>query len=325
MKAAMYAQYGSPDVIRLVEVDTPSPREDEVLVSVKAASLNAFDWHMLRAKPFLVRLMGGGFLRPKVQVLGADLAGTVEAVGQQVTQFKPGDAVFGEITSSGTGAFAEYACAREKYLAPMPAGMTFEEAAALPMAGMTALQGLRDIGKIQAGQKVLIQGASGGVGTYAVQIAKADGAHVTAVCSTAKVDLMRELGADEVIDYTKVDFTRGEQRYDLILAANGYHSLADYKRVLSDKGIYVMAGGQNGQLFQAVLLGSFYSEKEGKKMAALSAVTRQEDLLTLKELVEAGKVKSVIDRSYPLDQVADAMRHLEEGHARGKIILTMLM
>ena len=323
MKAAMYTQYGSPDVIRLLEVDIPTPREDEVLVRVKAASLNAFDWHMLRAKPFVVRLMGGGLMKPKVQVLGADLAGTVESVGSAVQQLKPGDEVFGEITSSGTGAFAEYACAREKYLARMPAGMTFEEAAALPMAGMTALQGLRDIGKIQAGQKVLIQGASGGVGSYAVQIARAYGAHVTAVCSTAKVELMRELGADEVIDYTKEDFTQGEQRYDLILAANGYHSLADYKRALTDQGIYVMAGGNNAQLFQAVLLGSFYSEKEGKKMAAFTAATRQEDLQALKELVEAGKVKSVIDRSYPLNQVAEAMRYLEEGHARGKIVLTM--
>jgi NADPH:quinone reductase-like Zn-dependent oxidoreductase len=323
MKAIVYLKYGSPDVLELKEVEKPIPKDNEVLVKVHAASLNAYDWHLLTADIFLVRLMGGGLLKPKNQILGADLAGQVEAVGRNVKQFQPGDEVFGDLSGCGSGGFAEYVSVPENVLALKPANLTFEETAAVPMAAVTALQGLRDKGQIQPGQKVLIHGASGGVGTFAVQIAKSFGAEVTAVCSTRNVDLARSMGADQVIDYTKENFTQNEQRYDLILAANGYHSLSDYKRALSPKGIYVMTGGSMAQIFQAMLLGPWISMTGSKKMGALSAEPNQKDLVFMKELLEAGKVVPVIDRRYPLSKVAEALRYLGEGHAQGKVVITV--
>jgi len=266
MKAIVYTKYGSPDVLQLKEVENPSPKDDEVLIKIHAASVNAADLHLLRADPFLVRLMGGGLLKPKNKILGADIAGQVEAVGRNVKQFKPGDEVFGDISGCGWGGFAEYVCASEKALALKPANMTFEEAAAVPMAAVTALQGLHEKGRIQPGQKVLINGASGGVGTFAVQIAESFGAEITAVCSTRKLDMMRSIGADHVIDYTQEDFTQNGQRYDLIIAANGYHPISAYKRALGPKGIYVMTGGSTAQIFQALLLGPWMSMTGSKKM-----------------------------------------------------------
>ena len=323
MKAIVYTKYGPPDVLNLEEVREPTPRDDEVLIKVHAASANARDWRLLRADPFLVRLMGGGLLKPKHNTLGSDIAGRVEAVGGNVKQFQPGDEVFGDLSGCGFGGFADYVCASEDALALKPASLTFEEAAAAPMAAVTALQGLRDKGRIQPGQKVLINGASGGVGTLAVQIAKSFGAEVTGVCSTRKSDMVRSIGADHVIDYTQEDFTRNGQRYDLILAVNGYRPISDYKRALNAKGIYVMVGGSTAQIFQALLLGPWMSMTGSKKMGALSAKPDQEDLVFVKELVEAGKVMPVIDRRYPLSEVGEALRYLEEGHAGGKVVITV--
>ncbi len=279
--------------------------------------MNAYDWHMTSGKPFLVRLMGGGLLRPKKQIVGSDFAGRVESVGRDVRQFKPGDEVYGM-----GGGFAEYVCKREDRLALKPANTTFEEAAAVPMAAVTALQGLRDKGKIHSGQKVLINGASGGVGTFAVQIAKSFGAEVTAVCSTRNLDKARSIGADHVIDYTKEDFTKNGERYDLILAANGSRSILDYKRALSPGGIWVCTGGSLAQLFLSMLLGPLISKTGSRKMGSMMAQQNQEDLVFLKGLIEAGRVVPFIERRYPLSQAADALRYLEEGHAQGKIVLT---
>jgi len=320
MKAIVCTKYGPPDVLQLKEAQKPAPKDDEVLIEVHAASLNAYDWHLLTADIFLVRLMGGGLLKPKNKIPGADIAGRVEAVGRNVTQFEPGDDVFGDI---GRGGFAEYACARENRLASKPANLSFEEAAAVPMAALTALQGLRDKGRIQPGQKVLINGASGGVGTFAVQIAKSFGAEVTAVCSTGKMDMARSIGADQVIDYTKEDFTKNGQHYDLIFAANGYHPILDYRRALGPKGIYVVAGGTWAQMFQATLLGPWISMTGSKKMGGVSAKVSQKDLVFIKELLEAGKIRPVIDRRYPLSEVPEALRYLGEGHARGKVVITL--
>ena len=324
MKAIVYTKYGPPDVLNLEEVREPTPRDDEVLIKVHAASANARDWRLLRADPFLVRL-NLGLLKPKHNTLGSDIAGRVEAVGGNVKQFQPGDEVFGDLSGGGFGGggFAEYVCASEDALALKPASLTFEEAAAAPMAAVTALQGLRDKGRIQPGQKVLINGASGGVGTLAVQIAKSFGAEVTGVCSTRKSDMVRSIGADHVIDYTQEDFTRNGQRYDLILAVNGYRPISDYKRALNAKGIYVMVGGSTAQIFQALLLGPWMSMTGSEKMGALSAKPDQEDLVFVKELVEAGKVMPVIDRRYPLSEVGEALRYLEEGHAGGKVVITL--
>ena len=319
MKAIIYTKYGSPDVLQITEVEKPAPTDDEVLIKIHAASVNAYDWHFLTADIFLIRIMGGGLLKPKYTRLGADIAGRVEAVGRNVKQFQPDDEVFGMIQ----GGFAEYACAPENALVLKPSNLSFEAAAAVPMAAVTALQGLRDTGQIQPGQKVLIHGASGGVGTFALQIAKSFGAEVTAVCSTRNLDQARSLGADHVIDYTKEDFAQNGQQYDLILAANGYRSLSAYKRALTPKGIYVMAGGSMAQIFQAMLMGSWMSETGGKKMGGVSAKRSQKDLVIIKELVEAGKVVPVIDRCYPLNEAAEALRYLGEGHARGKVVITV--
>jgi len=288
------------------------------LIKVHAVAINAGDWYMLSGKPFLVRLMTGGLLKPKNKILGWDIAGRVEAVGRNVKQFQPGDEVFG---ACGCGGFAEYVCASENALVLKPASMTFEEVAAVPVAAVTALQGLRDKGKIQSGQKVLINGASGGVGTFAVQIAKSFGAEVTAVCSTRNLDMARSIGADQVIDYTQEDFTKSGQGYDLILAANGYHSISDYKRALSPKGIYVVTGGSMAQIFQGMLLGPLISMTGSKKMGNSATKMNKKDLAFMKELLEAGKVMPVIDRRYTLSEVPEALRYLGEGHARGKIVI----
>ena len=317
MKAIVCQKYGSPDVLKLEEVQKPTPSEDEVLVKVHAASANPVDWHILRGKPFLVRLMGFGLLKPKNKILGADVAGRVEAVGRKVKQFQPGDDVFG----CEWGGFAEYVCASENALVLKPANLTFEEVAAVPLAALTALQGLRDKGQIQPGQKVLIHGASGGVGTFAVQIAKSFGAEVTAVCSTRNLEMARSLGADQVIDYTQEDFTQKEQRYDLILAVEGNRSILEYKSVLSSKGICVFVGG--ARWIQAMLLGPLISMTGSKKMASMLTKPNKKDLVFMKELLEAGKVVPVIDKRYPLSEVPEALRYLEKGHARGKVVITL--
>ena len=321
MQAIVYHNYGSPDVLKLEEVQKPVPQDDEVLVKVIAASTAAGDWHLLRAKPFLVRFMYG-LLKPKYKILGADVAGRVEAVGRNVTQFQPGDEVFGDLSNCGFGAFAEYAVAPETALALKPTRLTFEEAAAVPVSAVTALLGLRH-GQIRPGQKVLINGASGGVGTFAVQIAKAFGAEVTAVCSTSKVELVRSLGADHVIDYTQADFTQNGQQYDLILAANGYQPLSAYQRALSPQGHYVMTGGSTAQMFEAMLLGPWRSRNSSQKMGNILAKPTQKDLIFMGQLIEAGKVTPVIDRRYPLRDVADAIRYLEAGHAKGKVVIAV--
>ncbi len=323
MKAIVYQKYGSPDVLRLQEVEKPTLKDDQVLIRVHAASINARDWHLLTADVFLVRLMGGALLKPKNTILGSDIAGRVEAIGRNVKQFQPGDEVFGDISANGDGGFAEYVSVPESALAQKPANLSFEQAAAVPLAAVTALQGLRDKGQIQSGHKVLINGASGGVGTFAVQIAKSFGAQVTAVCSTRNLDLARLIGADHVIDYTQEDFTRNGQRYELILAVNGYHPISAYRRALTPKGIYVMAGGSTAQIFQAMLLGPWMSKNENKKMGGLSAKPNQKDLAFMKGLLEAGQVVPVIDRRYPLSEVPEALRYFGKGHAKGKVVITV--
>ncbi len=322
MNAIICTQYGSPDVLKFEEVQMPVPGDDEVLIKVHTAAANAGDWHLMRADPFMIRLMYG-LQKPKHEILGTDVAGCVEAIGKNVTQFQPGDEVFGNMSSSGFGAFAEYVCAPENSIALKPSNITFENAAAVPSAAGTALQALRDKGQIQSGQKVLINGASGGVGTFAVQIAKAFGAEVTAVCSTGNMEMVRSIGADHVIDYTKEDFTQNGQQYDLILAANGYHSISDYKRALSPTGIYVMTGGSTAQMFQAMTMGPWISITSSKKMSNMMAKPSQKDLVFMQELLETGKVVPVIDRRYPLSEVPDAIRYLEEGHAKGKVVITI--
>jgi NADPH:quinone reductase-like Zn-dependent oxidoreductase len=317
MKAIVYTRYGSPDVLEFKDVEKPVPNDDEVLVKVRAASVNALDWHLLTADIFLVRLNTGLF-KPKHNIPGADIAGVVEAVGKNITQFQPGDEVYGDVFQGG---FAEYVVCPEKTLAQKPAKVSFDAAAAVPVAGLTALQGLRDCGKIQAGQKVVINGAAGGVGTFAVQVAKAFGAEVTAVCSARNLEQARSLGADHVVDYAQENFTQNGQRYDLIFAANGYHPILAYKRSLAPKGVYVMAGGKVAQMFQVLLLGRLISEKDGRKLMAVSAHMDQKDLLILKEMLENGQIVPIIDRRYPLSEAPEALRYLGTGHARGKIII----
>lgn len=325
MKAIICTKYGSPDVLQLQEVEKPAPQDDEVLIRIYAASINARDWRFMRAKPFFVRLMPGGFLQPKNKILGADVAGRVEAIGSNVKQFKPGDEVFGYLPSStGRGTFAEYVCAKENLITLKPDNLPFEQAAAVPLAAMTALQSLRDKGNIQPGKKVLINGASGGVGTFAVQIAKAFGAEVTAVCSTRNLEMVRSIGADHVIDYKKEDFTQNGQPYDLILAVNGYHPLSDYLHALSPDGIYVVAGGSMLQLFQAASNGKRISRTGGQKIVVLSLVQNQKDLIFIKELLESGKIIPVIDGCYPLSKTAEAFRYYEKMHAKGKVVISVV-
>jgi NADPH:quinone reductase-like Zn-dependent oxidoreductase len=323
MKAVEYAQFGPPDVLRLCEVDTPVPREDEVLIRVQAASVNFSDPAFTRGKPFAVRMMGAGLLKPRHGILGADIAGQVKAVGGEAKQFRPGDPVFGDISECGWGGFAEYVCARESALAAKPANLTFEEAAAVPQAAVTALHGLRDKGGVRAGQKVLVVGASGGVGTFAVQIAKALGAEVTGVCGTRNLEMVRSIGADHLIDYTREDFAASGPRYDLILAVKGYRSIYDYRRALNPRGVYVMVGGSGAQMLQAMLLGPWLSVAGDRKLGNLSSRPNQGDLVAVKELIESGKVKPVIDRRFPLSQLTEAIRYYEEGHASGKVVISV--
>jgi NADPH:quinone reductase-like Zn-dependent oxidoreductase len=320
MKAIVYHHYGSPDVLKLEEVAKPLPQEGQVLVKVHAAATAAGDWHLLRGEPFIARLMVGLF-KPKYKILGADVAGQVEAVGRNVTHFQPGDEVYGDLSNTGFGAFADYVAASEQAFALKPSNLTFAEAAAVPVSALTALQALRDNGKLQPGQAVLINGASGGVGTFAVQIAKALGGVVTAVCSTGKVEMVRALGADHVLDYSKDDFTQSGKTYDLVVAVNGYHPLRDYQRALKPQGRYVMVGGTTAQMFEAMLLGPLRSKKAGQQLGAMLAKPNRQDLQVLKELIEAGKVKPVLDRCFPLAGVPDAIRYVEAGHARGKVII----
>lgn len=322
MRAIIYTKYGSLDMLQLKEVESPTPNDNEVLVKVHAASATIGDVILVKGEPFPVRFWSG-LLEPKHKIPGKDMAGRVEAVGGNVKQFQPGDEVFGDLSVCGLGAFAEYVCVPENAIAPKPSNLTFEEAAAVPESAAVALQGLRDKGKIQAGQKVLINGASGGVGTFAVQIAKSFGAEVTAVCSTRNLDMVRSIGADHIIDYTQEDFTQNGQQYDLILAANGYHPLSDYRRSLSPSGIYVGTGGTMAQTFEAMLQGPIISMTGSKTMTNMLVKPNKNDLTFMKELIEAGKVKPVIDRCYPLAEVPEALRYVEEGHAQGKVVITV--
>jgi NADPH:quinone reductase-like Zn-dependent oxidoreductase len=322
MKAIVFHEYGSPDVLKLEEIDKPKVKDHQVLVRVHAASVNPVDWHRMRGLPYILRA-AEGLRKPRTNGLGADVAGEIQAVGRNVRQFQPDDEVFGMSIAT----CAEYVCVSEVGLARKPAGLTFEQAAAVPIAASTALQGLRDKGQIQAGQRVLINGAAGGVGTFAVQIAKSFGADVTGVCSTRNVDLVRSLGADQVIDYTQEDFTQGGRRYDLIFDAVGNRSLSECRRILASIGTVLLVGAGEGRrvgpmlarLLEAVVLSRFGSQKFVPYLAKRS----QEDLVVLKELIESGKVTPVIDRRYRLHEVSDAIRYLEEGHARGKVVITM--
>jgi NADPH:quinone reductase-like Zn-dependent oxidoreductase len=322
MKAIVYTEYGPPDVLQFTEMAKPTPKDDEVLIRIRAASVNPLDWHFLRGTPYALRI-AAGLRQPKVTRLGVDVAGQLEAVGKNVKQFQPGDAVFGVCK----GAFAEYGCASEDKLVLKPANVTFEQAAAVPVAAVSALQGLRDKGQLRRGQKVLINGAAGGVGTFAVQIAKVFGADVTGVCSTRNLDMVRTIGARHVIDYTAEDFTRSGQRYDLIFDTVGNHSLSDCRRALTPKGTLVLVGGPDkgrwlgplAGMLKAAVLSRFVSQKLLPFLAHLS----KDDLMVMREFLETGKVAPVIDRTYPLSDVPEAIRYLEEGHARGKVVITM--
>ncbi len=324
MRAVVYTEYGPPEVLRLEEVEKPAPKDDEVLVKVHAAAANPLDWHFMRGTPLPFRLVFG-FRKPKNTFLGADIAGHVEAVGSGATQFRPGDEVFGDVSGSGLGGFAEYVCAREETLALKPSNLSFEEAAAVPVAAITALQGLRDKGRIRSGQQVLVNGASGGVGTFAVQLAKHFGAEVTGVCSTRNLELVRSVGADRVVDYTREDFTKSGQPYDLILDAVGNRSVSDYARALSPQGRCVVVGFTTlAHLLQVASLGAWVSRRGRKKIGLIGAAKpNQTDLVFIKELLETGKVVPVIDRTYPLSETAEAIRYLEKGHARGKVVISI--
>jgi NADPH:quinone reductase-like Zn-dependent oxidoreductase len=323
MKAIVRDEYCSPDVLELRDIGKPEIEDHEVLVRVHAAGVGRDVWHVMTGLPYPIRLAGYGLRAPKNPVIGSDVAGVVEAVGKDVSRFQPGDEVFG----IGKGTFAEYARAREDKLAPKPANLTFEQAAVVAISGLPALQGLRDHGKVRPGQEVLVIGASGGVGTYAVQLAKAFGAQVTGVCSTAKVEMVRSIGADHVIDYTRDDFAEGEQRYDLILDIGGNSSLSRLRRALASRGTLVITGGEGGgrwlggtdRQLRAMMLSPFV----GQKLGTFVSSENHEDMIVLAELIESGKVAPVIDRTYPLSEVPEAIRYLEEGHARGKVVITV--
>ena len=320
MKAILHYRYGPPSqALELRDVEVPTPKENEVLVKVRASSVNPADWYLTRGKPLLVRLAGAGFFRPRSSLAGADVAGTVTAVGNAVHGFHPGDEVFG----MASGSFAEFVTAAEDSIVPKPVSLSFEEAAGVPLAGLTALQALRNQGQVHPGQKVLIQGASGGVGSFAIQLAKAFGAEVTAVCSTAKIEMARSLGADHVIDYTEDDFSRSDTRYHLVLAINGFHPIRDYRRVLTDDGRCVLVGGSIGQIMRGLLVSRFTRSSAKRPVRTFMMRSTRQDLLFLKELLETGKLKPVMDRSFPLGSVSEALSYLHEGHARGKITITV--
>jgi NADPH:quinone reductase-like Zn-dependent oxidoreductase len=323
MQAIVQTEYGSPDVLSLQEVDKPLVPANGVLVQVRAASINAGDWHLMRGDPFLSRLMFGGILKPKFKTLGMDVAGRVEAVGKDVTQFQVGDEVFGDLSECGFGAFAEYACGTEAALSLKPTNISFEQAATVPGAALTALQGLRDCGQIRSGQKVLINGAASGVGSFAVQIAKAFGAEVTAICSPNKMEMVKSIGADQAIDYMQTDVTKNGQQYDLILDVAAYRSVFDYAPILKADGIYVLIGGSISRLFQVLLFGSVISSMMRRKVKCLMVKPNRSDLVILKELIEAGKIAPFIDRTYRLSEVPTAIRQLEQRQVRGKIAIVI--
>jgi NADPH:quinone reductase-like Zn-dependent oxidoreductase len=321
MKAIFRNSYGSADALELREIDKPMPKDDELLLKVHAASVNPLDWHILRGEPFLVRLMGFGLLKPKHQILGADMAGWVEAIGKNVTQFKVGDEVFG----SGMGGFAEYARIRENQTVPKPATITFEQAAAVPVAGLTALQALRKHGQIQDGQHVLINGASGGVGTFAVQIAKALGAKVTGVCSGKNVEMVRSIGAHHVIDYTQEDFWLSGKEYDLIIDNAAFYSIRKPLQALKATGIYVGVGGPSStaSFLQSLIVNPIAAKIKGRKVVSFIADLNQADLFFMKELLEDGKVVPFIERKYSLAETPQAIRYVEGGHTRGKVVISV--
>jgi len=321
MKAIVYEKYGPPHVLQLKEIAKPVPKENEVLIRIQAASVTFGDLAAVKGQPFMVRFTLG-LREPKYKTPGKDVAGEVEAVGANVKEFKVGDPVFGDLSECGWGAFAEYVSVPENALVHKPANSSFEEAAAVPESAVVALQGLRELGQIQSGQKVLIYGASGGIGTFAVQIARSFETHVTGVCSTRNLDLVRSIGADLVVDYTKEDFSQSGQKYDLILATAGYRSLFDYKRALATGGHYVATGGEMKQVFQPMLLGSWLST-DGRKMTNLAMKPNKNDLTYIKELIESGKVKPVIDKSFPLSEVPEALCYYGQGRSRGKVVVTM--
>ncbi|HSH01735.1 MAG TPA: NAD(P)-dependent alcohol dehydrogenase [Anaerolineae bacterium] len=323
MKALVYELYGTADVLVLQEVATPTPKAGEVLISVDAVGLNYADGAFLKGQPFVVRL-GAGLIKPKNKILGADVAGRVTAIGSDVTQFEIGDEVFGDLSGVGFGGLAEYVCAPESLVAAKPANISLAEAAAVPMAAVTAWQCIQSAGGVKSGEKVLINGASGGVGTYMVQLAKVFGGEVTAVCSARNMEIAQSLGADHVIDYRQEDFTQNGKQYDLVIGVNGNRSLAEYKRVLAPQGRYICSGGSMRQIFQAILFGSFMSKQGGQTMSSMGvAKPSQKDLISVGELLKAGKIKPMIDKQYPLAQGADAFRYLGEGHAQGKIVITI--
>ena len=321
MKAFVYEKYGSPDVLQLREIAKPVPTDDQVLIKIHAVSVNGSDREGLIGKPLYARV--GGFFKPGNQILGSDIAGRVEIVGRNITQFKVGDDVFGEIPGYH-GGFAEYACAPETTLARKPAALTFEEAAAIPQAGVIALQGIREKGQVRAGQKVLINGAGGGAGSFAVQLAKLDGAEVTAVDNTGKLDFLRSLGADHVIDHTREDFTRNGKQYDLILDVIAHRSVFDYRRALKPNGTYFFVGGSVATLFQILFLGPWIRRSAGRNVRLLAVQQNQKDLIAITELCEAGTIIPVIDRRYPFSQVPEALRYVGEGRARGKVIVVLI-
>jgi NADPH:quinone reductase-like Zn-dependent oxidoreductase len=323
MKAIVKDRYGSVDVLELRDVEKPQPGDDEVLIRVHAAGVDPGVWHLMTGLPYMVRVMGFGFRKPKIRIRGVDAAGTVEAAGRNVIRLKQGEQVYGTCD----GSFAEYACAKAERFAPKPSNLTFEQAAAVPVSGMTALNGLRDAGKLQPGQEVLIIGAAGGVGTYAVQLAKAFEARVTGVCSTSKAELVRDIGADEVIDYTREDFTHGSRQFDLILDTAGRRPLSQLRRALRPQGTLVIVGGEGGDPwlggFQRQIFAPVRSLFTEQKLLGLISKESHKDLLTLRDLIEAGKLTPIIDRTYPLSDAPHAIRYLEQGHARGKVVLTV--
>jgi NADPH:quinone reductase-like Zn-dependent oxidoreductase len=323
MRAIVQIEYGATDRLSLQEVDKPVVPDNGVLVRVYATSINAADWHLMRGTPFLSRLIFGGILKPKINILGCDVAGRVAAVGKDVTQFQIDDEVFGDLSEVGFGAFAEYVCPTEAALAHKPIHTSYEEAATIPLAALTALQGLRDLGQIQSGQKVLINGASGGVGSFAVQIAKVFGAEVTAVCSTNKMEMVRSLGADQIIDYTQIDITKNGQQYDLILDAAAYRSVADYLPLLTNKGTYVLVGGSMPQFLQVMIFGKWIPKIPSQQVKCLTAKPNQADLIILRDLVDAGKIVPFIDKRYNLSEVPAAISYVEQRQVRGKVAISI--